>query len=140
MLTAREESVLRQMAQDHGPREVLNPNHGYEKITTGQYLNWLMSRDVPGPARVTAGPTDGGNQVLNTTDHVNNDSVVISRVRHVLRWKKERKDGRVIERQEFLTEFFSRTGLGKSQILEMSKTEISKFVAQAEQNNAEAGV
>ena len=37
-------------------------------------------------------------------------------------------------------EFVSRTGLSKNQALNMSKSQISAFVAQAEANNAESGV
>ena len=46
----------------------------------------------------------------------------------------------VLQKNEKLMEFVSRTGLSKNQALNMSKSQISAFVAQAEANNAESGV
>jgi hypothetical protein len=53
---------------------------------------------------------------------LNDDPSVLGRIKHVLKPKEK------------LLEFYARTGLGKSQLMTMSRDEIKCFVAQAEAN------
>jgi hypothetical protein len=57
-----------------------------------------------------------------TTIDPNNDPEIISRVKHTL------------HKDELLMQWYSRVGLGRAQIMQMGKQEISDFVKQADEN------
>jgi hypothetical protein len=124
MLTAREEQILREVARDNTPMQVVNPgggqgNSGETFHEEGKHLERLIQRNVETP-RTTTGMREDGKYLLAGEDEI---------VRRV---------GHTMKRGEQLIQWFARVGLGKAQILSMSKSDITKFVEQAERNNLES--
>jgi hypothetical protein len=77
------------------------------------------------PMRVVAGPVQGPVDNRSPRPSAGESQELLDRTEHV-RGKKEP-----------MSSFHARTGLGKAQIMEMSREEITRFVAIAEQNAAE---
>jgi hypothetical protein len=87
------------------------------------FLRGLLDRWTS-PLRVLAGPVQGPVDNRTPRPVAGEDQELLDRTEHV-RGKKEP-----------MSSFHARTGLGKSQILSMSRDEIARFVAIAEQNAA----
>jgi hypothetical protein len=110
MLTPQEEKVLRQVARERTPMQ--RPHMAPQsEPNVGKYLEGELRRC--------------GSRL--PTVNANEDFKVIGKVQHAMR------------KGEQLMEFYSRTGLGRAQLLVMSKDEISRAVTLADERNAEDG-
>lgn len=113
-LTPNEENVLRRIVAENTPMPVLNPTPeptGYQERHGG------ISQLVDAELKRRPGKLQPSNP--------NDDPAVERRVKHV------------VKRDETLTEFYARVGLGRAQILSMSRDEIARFAEHAEQNAAD---
>ncbi len=111
MLTTQEENALKRLAQELTPTPVLNPeNTGWQP--RGPSLSQMTEASLRRCPQM---------KVIDP----NTDHAVEHRIKHVLRTNEK------------LMEFYSRVGLGRAQILSMSKEEISLFVENAERNAAD---
>jgi len=122
MLTQQEENVLRQLARDHAPSVVVNPQVAHLPDEASGFAMLLDRWRTAGPLRVVSGcaPTTDPDGKLRPV--VGEDQVLLEKTKHV-----RRKD-------EKMMQFFARTGIGKSQILSLTKDELARLVAVASQN------
>jgi hypothetical protein len=149
MLTEQEELALKELARQHTPTPVVNPNRttpGFDNESAraaAQHVDGLFARLGNGGQRVVAGPMDGEASVPQV--RIAEDEEFLSRVDHVLLRFDDgpqqvsfvgtiRKLFRT-KRRETAGEFISRTGLGPAQAKQMTKDQITAFVAQAMRNN-----
>jgi hypothetical protein len=88
-----------------------------------RHVNALLHRIAP-PV-VVAGPSYSTPSNGMKWKQLGDDPVLLEKTSHVRRDK------------EHLGEFYSRIGLGKSQILEMSKSEITRFCETVEKNGSD---
>jgi hypothetical protein len=112
MLTPAEEATLKRLAAEHTPmsRPAVDLRKA-QQPDTGDYLQRELARCEK-----------------IVTVNAEEDFTVINRLR----------DANVLGKKERLMEFFSRTGLGRAQLLSMSKSAIQSFVRQAEANTADS--
>ena len=83
-------------------------------------LDRILNVKAPMPVMGGPDPVPTDSAIMRT--RVSDDAELLKRTEHVRRPK------------EVMMQFYARTGLGKSQILTMTKDEISKFVEIAEQS------
>ena len=120
-LTQQEEDVLRRVARDNTPMKAVNPGAHDTTGTAaseGAHLDGLVKRLLAAPRTLTGMAQDG-------KYHLEGEDDIVRRIAHTMK------------KGEKLIQWFARVGLGRSQILQMSKSEISAFVEQAERNNSE---
>jgi hypothetical protein len=113
MLTPQEEVVLRRLAQEHRP--MTRPPVKYVEQPVVNMDAWLQ-RELAKCEKLR--PMDA-----------EQDWTVINALR----------SAGVLGKREKLMEFFSRTGIGRAQVLTMSKDELKKAVALADERNANEG-
>lgn len=111
MLTPQEEATLKRIAHENMPSVVVNPQPpepNFRAKTPDLVEEDLRRR----PGKMKAFDP-------------NDDPAVLHRLRHVLR------------PDETLMQFHVRTGLGRQQIMTMSKDEIARFIEIVERNSAD---
>jgi hypothetical protein len=111
-LTPQEESVLKRLAQENMP--LARPSTPPARQQGFSLENYLVAQFKKLKKMVMVNP--------------NEDWGVIGRVKHTF------KQG------ELLSQWYARTGLGRAQLLTMSKDQITRFVATAEENFERDGI
>jgi hypothetical protein len=109
-LTQQEENVLRNLAQSHMPMQVTNPpapSTAGDQLTDGQYLGRITDR-------VGKMPVVGGTGAKD-------DPALLAKTAHVR------------TRNETMGQFYSRTGVGLHQVLNLSKDELARVVKVSEE-------
>ena len=123
-----DEQILQRRMHELLPMRCVNPARVPEPQIDSQILRRLFARC--GPMVVVAGPTEGPG-LNNPVQKIAEPYDLLSKTGHVRKWIREARK----EREETILEFIARTGLSPGQIRSMSKTEIKRFVEQAEANN-----
>jgi hypothetical protein len=113
MLTPQEEVVLRRLAQEHTPMTRLPVKHTEQPIVDTDA--WLR-REFAKCEKLRPMDAEQDWTVINTL-----------------------RSAGVLGKREKVMEFFSRTGIGRAQVLTMSKDELRKAVALADERNANEG-